>query len=81
MSREKKIRRLNRTIVKITMLGYSTVLVILFLLDCYMIPQKFWIAQLLFVTKIILFMTIAGCFVCGCSAGTSHPRGASGSGR
>ena len=37
MSREKKIRRLNRTIVKITMLGYSTVLVILFLLDCYMI--------------------------------------------
>ena len=36
MSREKKIRRLNRTIVKITMLGYSTVLVILFL-DCYMI--------------------------------------------
>lgn len=37
MPREKKIRRLNRTIVKITMLGYSTVLVILFLLDCYMI--------------------------------------------
>ena len=37
MPREKKIRRLNRTIVKITMLGYSAVLVILFLLDCYMI--------------------------------------------
>ena len=37
MSREKKMRRLNRTIAKITMLGYSAVLVILFLLDCYMI--------------------------------------------
>ena len=37
MKKQKKMRRLNRTIARITMVGYSTVLVILLLLDWYMI--------------------------------------------
>ena len=37
MKKQKKMRRLNRTIARITMIGYSAVLVILLLLDWYMI--------------------------------------------
>ena len=37
MKKQKKMRRLNRTIARITMIGYSAVLVLLLLLDWYMI--------------------------------------------
>ena len=37
MKKQKKMRHLNRTIARITMVGYSAVLVILLLLDWYMI--------------------------------------------